>query len=388
MRIVYWLLVGFSFTLSGCGVLFGDDGYFRNRDDDYLKADNMEALKVPPHLNSDAIGELYRVAPLTEEDEIFVRDTDTFDAPRPEPLSANAMREQVRIQRLDENRWILVNVNPGNLWPRIRNFLNVNDLSVENTDVERGLMETSWLSFQDDPDTIDRYQIRIDRGVHPDTSEVHILHMSVDREEATQAELDSWPDTSSSKEREELLLDELAATLASETIEGAGGTSLIAQQMGGEVKARIASVDSEPVLRLRLERARALGTLSHSAEQEGFTVYDSDGSEGVYYLGYRQPRDREPGRIARWFGAERAPAPPPTDYSLNDLREVLPEGFLATPEQAEAARNQLPRAPGYLLVVTENDEGYLEARLRDVYGQRLSTRRAREMLSVLRKNLI
>lgn len=388
MRIVYWLLVGFSFSLSGCGVLFGDDGYFRNREDDYLKADSVEPLQIPAHLNADAVGELYPVAPLTEEDTVFAQDTDRFETPRPEPLSASAMLEQVRIQRLDDDRWILVNVAPGNLWPRIRNFLNQNDLTVESTDVELGLMETSWLSFRDDPDRIDRYRIRIDRGVHPDTSEIHILHMSVNREEATQAELTRWPERSSSEEREAFLLDELAATLASEEIEGAGGTSLIAQDIGGEVKSRIATVETEPVLRLRLNRPRALGTLNHAAEQEGFTIYERDSEAGVFYLGYRKPRDREPGRIARWFGAERAPAPPPTEFSLEDLRAALPDNLLSNPEQAERAREQLGDVPGFLLVLTENEEGVLEARLRDAYGQRLSTRRTREMLSVLRKNLI
>lgn len=388
MRIVYWLLVGFSFSLSGCGVLFGDDGYFRNRESDYLKAESLAPLKVPAHLNSEAPGELYDIPPLTQEDVVFVEDASSFDAPRPEPLSANAMVERVKIQRLDNERWILVNVEPAELWPRVRNFLLANDLTVENTDVERGLMETSWLSFKDDPDLIDRYQIRIDRGVHPDTSEIHIVHMSVERDSATQAQLNSWPEASSSKEREDLLLDELAATLASEDVEGAGGTSLIAQAIGGEVKARLVTVEGEPVLRLNLSRARALGTLSHAAEQEGFTIYDSDGSAGLYYLGYRKPRDSEPGRIARWFGAERAPAPPETQYSLEDLRAVLPQNILASPEQAEAAREKAPEAPGYLLVVTENDEGVLETRLRDAYGQKLSARKARDMLSVLRTNLI
>lgn len=389
MRIVYWLLVGFSFSLSGCGVLFGEEGYFRNREDDYLKADSLEPLKLPDNLDGATLGQLYDVPELTQEDVSFVQDTSDFEVPRPEPLSSNALVERVKIQKLDDERWILVNVEPGELWPRVRSFLSSNNLEVASTDTDRGLIETEWLSFKDDDSNqINRYRIRIDRGVQPDTSEIHVTHMSLDRESASQAQLNAWPDESTSKERENWVVDELAATLASEELDSLGGTSLIAREIGGNIKARSAMVEGEPVLELELQRARALATLSHSATQEGFTIYDSAPEEGLFYLGYRQPRASEPGWLARLFGAEKNPKPPETDYSLAELRDVLPESLLSSPEQAQSAREQRPEAPGYLLILKEQDSGVLEARLRDAYGQRLAPRRARELLSVLRKNLI
>ncbi|WP_051235156.1 outer membrane protein assembly factor BamC [Marinimicrobium agarilyticum] len=388
MRIVYWLLVGFSFTLSGCGVLFGEDGYFRNREDDYLKADSLEPLKVPEALNREALGQLYDVPALTREDLAYAQDTQDFEAPRPEPLSVNALQEQVKIQRLEDDQWILVNVDPAELWPRIRAFLADNNLEVASTSTDLGLMETSWVSFKDDPSRIDRYRIRIDRGVQPDTSEIHILHMSLNRDSATQAQLTSWPEESASEEREGFLVDELAASLAAEDMGAAGGTSLIAQNIGGDVKARIVNVDGEPVLELELSRARALATLSHSAKQEGFTIYDSAPQDGLFYLGYREPPNKSPGWLARLFGAEANPQPPQTRYSLAQLRDALPEGMVTTPDQADAAEKRLPKAPGYLLILSEGAGGVLKARLRTAYGERVSARKARDMLSVLRKNLI
>ena len=387
MRIVYWLLVGFSVTLSGCSALFGDEGYFRNREDDYLKADSLPSLKVPETLNQEAVGQLYPIPELTEEDVVYAADTVEFETPRPEPLSSSALVEQVKIQRLDDQRWILVNVDPAELWPRIREFLSDNSLQVASTDTDLGLMETAWLSFKDDPDRIDRYRIRIDRGVQPDTSEIHVLHMSLDRESATQAQLSDWPDQSSDQERESWMVDELAASLAAEDMGAAGGTSLIAQNIGGNVKARVTSIETEPVMVLELSRARALATLTHAAQQQGFVIYDSDAARGEYYLGYREPPEKEPGWFARLFGAEKDPKPPETRYTLSDLREALPEGLLSSPEQAEEARKALPKAPGHLLIVTE-DEGRYLVRLRGAYGERMSARKTREMLTVLRTNLI
>src|SRR5690625_5690193 len=146
-RIFYGLLAAFSLTLSGCGVFFGDDGYFRNRADDYLKADSIEPLKVPPHLNSEAPGELYVIPPLTEDDFAFVEDTDRFDVPRPRGLSANALVERVKMLRLGAGQWIVVKVQPGQDWQQMSNFLYSNDLQVACTDSKQGRRETGGLSF-------------------------------------------------------------------------------------------------------------------------------------------------------------------------------------------------------------------------------------------------
>lgn len=387
MRTLYCLLVGMSLFLSGCGTFFGEDGVFRDREEDYLKAGSIEPLQVPDHLQAGHLGERYRVPALTREDRAYAQDLEEFEVPRPEPLSASALREQVKIQKLGEERWILVNVEPAELWPQIRAFLADNGLEVASTDTELGLMQTRWLSFKDDPDRIDRYRIRIERGVQPDTSEIHVLHMNLDREEATQAQLNSWPEQSSSAERESWMVDELAATLAAQDLGTAGGTSLIAQNIGGEVKAGIDNVDGEPLLRLELNRPRAMATLTHAAQQEGFAIYDSASDEGFFYLGYREP-EGEPGWLASLFGADGDNPPPETPYSLAELRDALPSGLLANPSQAEVAEERLPDAPGYLLVVTNEGSGAVEARLRTPYGERLSPRRTRELLAILRQNLI
>jgi outer membrane protein assembly factor BamC len=136
------LLLALSISFTGCGVLFGDEGYFRNREDDYLKADVIPPLKVPSDLDSSALGELYVIPPITEVDEVFRPDSTRYTVPRPQPLATNMLEEQVRIQRLGSDRWILINVPPGEVWPRVRNFLSLNGLTVERADIGLGLIET------------------------------------------------------------------------------------------------------------------------------------------------------------------------------------------------------------------------------------------------------
>src|SRR5690606_32001513 len=232
-----------------------------NREDDYLKADSLPPLQIPNQLNSEAVGELYQVPPVTDDDASFVEDTDHFSVPRPRPLSANALVERVKIQRLGEERWILVNVQPGQVWPQVSNFLSSNQLRVARTDINLGLLETGWVSFSEtegESETVHRFRVRIDKGIQPDSSEIHVLHMEVSRAEAP--DVSGWPEQSSSKEREHWLVNEMATNLAAEDIAEAGGTSLVAQAIGGEAKSDLRMVDGEPVLRLQLGRERALAT--------------------------------------------------------------------------------------------------------------------------------
>lgn len=387
MRIFYGLLMLFSLTLSGCGVFFGDDGYFRNREDDYLKADNLAPLDVPATLNKEAPGQLYQVPALTQDDLNFVEDTEHFEVPRPRSLSVNALVERVKIQRLGEERWILVNVQPGRLWPQVSNFLSSNQLRVAGTDIDNGLLETGWVSFDNGNDQVHRFRIRIDKGVQPDTSEIHVLHMGVARTEAP--EVTDWPDHSMSTEREHWLVDALAQQLASEELAEGGGTSLVAQAIGGQAKSEVNMQDGEPVLHLQLNRARALATLSHAVQQQGFVTFDSDIDAGVFYLGYQKPSDKSPGWFGRMLGRGKPKPPPTSRYSLSEILAPLSQPYSSvTPAEATEAERALPAAPGYLLIVTEPKTGEFEARLRNVHGQRIAPRQAREMLSIIRQNLI
>lgn len=392
------LLVALTLPLSGCGIFFGDDGWFRNRSGDYLKADNIAPLKLDENLDKSALGELYPIAPLSMSELESL--PESYDVPRPLPLSANMLEERVKIQRLGGETWILMNVAPGEIWPRLRSFLTVNGLTVIRADTSSGVIETDWVQFKTDLSTYDRYRLQVDQGVQPDTSEIHITHMSIPSGTEPSSAL-SWPAASVDSERERWLLDELAATLASDTTEA--GTSLLAQTIGGTAKAGLASINGEPVLRLRLERTRALGTLSHAAKQEGFSLYESNAAQGIFYVHYRRLDPDGPGWFARkWSGFRNSKAITgvfgvPEDeaitlkspYTLAELSAQLPRGeaFENPPLTNRKQEKNLPDAPGYLIIVTGEDQD-LVVRIRDPYGKRLEARQTREMLTVIRKNLI
>lgn len=379
-------IAGLGFSLSGCGMFFGKDGVFRSREADYQKADNIPPLVLPAGKKSEAMGELYPIPPITASDFGYDPDADNYEVPRPMPLAANSEQENVKIQRVGGESWILINAAPGEVWPRIRNFLNVNTLAVSKADIGKGIIETSWLQFKTDLTTYDRYRLQIDQGVQPETTEIHITHQSVPTAEKPKADT-VWPKRSINGEREKWLLDELAATLASET--GEGGTSLLAQDIGGSVKANLSVLSGEPLMTIKLDRVRTLATLSYAAKKDGFTTFDVDGDAGLYYVEYLNPEENQPGWFKRLLHIGLNPKPPTTPYSLEQLKAKLPTGeaFEKAPRSDRDEEKTNPDAPGYLFVVTGTDGNFV-VRVRDPYGKRLTPHEARELLTVLRKNLI
>lgn len=372
-------------ALSGCG-LFGDS--FRDRGDDYLKAEPIRPIVVPESYKSAPLDELY-VVPNVKSDDFDL--TEEFETPRPQALSANNFSESVKIQKLGEKRWILLNSPPSQVWPRTRNFLATNNLQVEDSDAIVGTIDTAWLQFKTDPDTRDKYRIFVEQGVQPDSTEIHVRHISIAATEPLDAPV-SWPTLSANPERESWMLDELAATLASE--ESTGATSLLAQGIGGGAKISVRTLNGEPVLRMALEFERARATVAHALRSEGFTTFDMDADQGIFYVGYEIPHNPEDdGFLTRWFGGSSSQVVPTTPYTL---AQVLANLQLVDNAENRAifhnldsvnSGKKLKKAPGYLVIV-RGEDAQVDIRIRDAYGNRLPNREAKEKLNIMRRNLI
>lgn len=384
----YSLLACLSFSLTGCGYFFGDKGVFRNRGNDYLKAESLPPLVLPAGANKEALGELYPIPPITASDFGYDATASDFDVPRPMPLSANMLQDNVKIQRVGENAWILVNSAPGELWPRIRNFLNTNNLSVTRADIKQGIIETSWLQFKTDLNSYDKYRLQIDQGIQPETSEIHITHINVPGASKPTVE-PTWPMHSMNPEREKWLLDELAGALASDA--AGSGTSLLAQGIGSATaaKASLGMYKNEPVMTLKLDKVRTMATIAYAAKRDGFQLFEQDAETGVFYVFYKDPEDAKPGWFKRFFHIGLHPKPATTPYSLAQISANMPkdEAFENAPYSIRDDEKVLKHAPGYLVVVTGKEGDYI-VRVRDPYGKRLKPKEARNLITVLRKNLI
>ncbi len=282
--------------VAACSWLFGDDGTFRDRGNDYRQASLEKKLSLPTGIDSDAIYDSYAIPPINDNTSLDKE----FEVPRPEPLSEDVGRETVRISKLANDRWILVNGSPGHVWPRLRGFLSLNQLSVQRVDAANGILETEWIQPAIEGVPKERYQLRIEQGVQRDTSEVYVLQADIG------SGADNWPKNSSNDEREELITTELAQYLANST--NAAAVSMLAQQtINSSGRVNITeNANKEPSINLQLPFPRAWASLRSALDKAGYVIDDLDRSKHYYFVSYseQQANDEEPGFFASLFSSD------------------------------------------------------------------------------------
>jgi outer membrane protein assembly factor BamC len=281
-KYVVMALLANTAVLSGCGWLFGDKGVFRDRSDDYRRATVESPLVVPPGL-SKAVGEedfaiptIAYAAPLEGK----------FEVPRPEPLAGNPEGELVKIQRLEASSWILVEASPGEVWPRVRQFLTTNQLTVVRADATAGIIETAWLQPKSEGAARERYRLRIEQGVQRGSSEVYIV-------QADSRAGDSWPAQSSNGERESEMIKAVAQFIADNG--SAGAVSMLAQRgLDSKGKAFLRkSPGASAYLELDLSVERAWASFTTALPKAGFTIEDTNHTERQVWVRYEPPKDEE-----------------------------------------------------------------------------------------------
>ncbi len=336
-------------TLSGCSWLVGDDGYFRDRKNDYLSEKVLPPLEVPETLDQYEEDELFLIPEVNNKD---IPD-EAFVVPRPAPLLNAGEGNVVRIQKLGDDRWLLIDLPPSQLWQQVKNFLTENKIPIAEENATGGLLATAWLQRlgEDTPKSKERYRYRIDQGVQRNSSEVYVLQNQLPYAAEIGDGLD-WPAKSTSVEREEWMGNQLAQFLAN--LDGAASVSLLAQGIGSASKITMSRDDNgQPLIELNLPFDRAWASIGQALKKADYNVMDLDRSKGLYFVSF-QPEiiAEKPGFFARLFGAD-VPEQVKEDYifdvvnSEQGVRIQVSDSAQAKLDSS-AARALLERLKGFL----------------------------------------
>ena len=258
-----WILLLTVVVASGCT--------WRDRANDYRQASLSKPLALPEGVNSTALHDSYRVPGI----ESHVVLPGEFAVPKPDPLIKDTEQGVVRIQKMGDDRWILLDGTPGQIWPRLRGFLNLGGFPVARTDAVNGLIETGWVQPRGELPR-ERYRFRIDQGVQRGTSEIHVLQSVVENDQGR------WPRGSFSEQREQEMTMALAQYLADS--EAASSVSMLAERnadAGGKI---FLETGNDPHIRLLLPFERAWASLANALEKSGFIIDDLNRSEGRYWV--------------------------------------------------------------------------------------------------------
>ena len=277
---------------SGCGWLG-----IRDRSDDYLLAQETEPTVVPEKMHSASLGQLY---PIPQIDTQSVTQ-DSSEVLRPQPVSANTFEQLVKIQKIDDQRWILINSAPSELWPHIRNILNRNGIPTAQAVGSAGIIETIWLSYHSDPDNEHRFRLSIAPGVQLNSTEIFVLHQQQSRDGESN---NSWPEQSNSETKEQDMLSLIANELAAQP--DYASVSLLAREIGGDSKVEIVNPEvADPYILSRLAFDRSWASVNYSAARGGFTIIDMDRSQGLFLVNYsKQTQDDQESVFEGWFGRD------------------------------------------------------------------------------------
>lgn len=372
-----FLALAVSSSLTGC--------IFRDRSEDYQRTGSIKPITLPEGVTSVPLEPLYPIPEVQEQSAFYDIRTDGFVVPRPEQMSAEGEKSKIKIQKVGELRWILAEAPTSQVWPLTQSFLSRAGINVAQSAPSTGLIQTDWVVFKADPDIRNQFRIRIEKGLRPETTEIHVLQHQVEGERAT---FDSWPEKSTNPERESWLLDELANALAGDIDNKAA--SLLGQAVGGSTKAELFMDGTEPALRLRVPRSRAWATMAHSLTREGFIPWDEASDKGVFYAQFRD-ESKKRNWFIRLFTFEPASATKEAPHTLDEvLTHLSPQEEvrrLFGEMEGAAFGEPLEKSYGYLVVLYPEGNDYI-VKVRNARGERIDLADNKRMLTVLRRNLI
>jgi outer membrane protein assembly factor BamC len=301
-------------STSGCGWIWGKEGYFRDRGSDYLEARQTAPMQLPSDVQSKRLDPLLPV-PANVAD---AKPADEYDVPRPQALAISGDVSDFSLQKSGESRWLVAQRNPAEVWPTTRQFFENNGFRVAQERPQTGEFVTEWQRADElsasmagslksaAADSETRLRVRIEPGVQRNTSEVFVV--SATRPAGSRADVDFPATGPGNAALEAAVLDQMVASMASSAEQG-GSVSLLAAR-DFDAPSRISLSDDgngNPVLSLGADFDRAWSSVGRALEGGDVRVDDLNRSLGVYYINLAegaQVNEKKPGFFGRLFGSK------------------------------------------------------------------------------------
>ena len=296
MRFISVLLLACLST--SCGWLGGG----APEENSYIDTKPLPPLQIPSDLDDSVVKNPIPVPVIPEQ-----RNASFYPnrPPLPDALYASDNRDEVRLQALDGRNWLVVPEPATTAWPKMKQFFADNGIVLESDRPEVGRLNTAWLSIEDKDyrDVVrtllrnnkrgeeaiaevytgkDRFLIRVEQGLQPQSTEVHIRNENDARGEIAADDVVSLNDLQSNMTTaERSLLNEIGGYIAARVAETT--VSKVALQIGASAKTDLLrNADGVPVLKLYLDRTRAWATLGQAMKNADIQVNEQSSETGEY----------------------------------------------------------------------------------------------------------
>jgi len=320
-----------ALILAGCSGTADDllDPILPEKDAAYKSSKSAPPLEVPPDLSSATLNDRMLVPSLAPG-------TATYSAyaAGSQVASANGsgvlpQLSGVRVERAGSERWLIVDVPPGAVWPKVRDFWLSQGFLVQMEDPSIGIMETDWAEKRVQFDgggvsnffsklssqlygtaTRDMYRTRLEHGVIPGTTEVYVSHrgaeyvstgkVSRSLDATGSEEVYIWQPRPSDPELEVEMLNRLVIVFG---LKQDTAANLVASAPERPPRAYIVrDGEGSSALDLQDNFSRAWRRTGLALDRVGFTVEDRDRSRGLYYVRYIDTDKADSGKEDSFLG--------------------------------------------------------------------------------------
>jgi outer membrane protein assembly factor BamC len=298
-KVVVTALAG-MLLLTACSTA---DKKTSGREVDYKKSRATESLEVPPDLTSTTIEE----APAMLES--ATTSLSEFNEGRPSAGVSTVLPDQknMHVQRDGNQQWLVIQGEPAQLWPRVRDFWVQQGFLIETEDPRVGIIVTGWAEnradIPQDPirnvlskvidsvysaATRDQYRVRLEKGVTPDTTEIYLTQRGMEEVvTGTPGEgTTTWKPRPTDPELEAVMLKRLMVYLG---VEEQKAQAMLAGQTEQKARAHLITGADESMLVISEDFSRAWRRTGVALDRVGFAVEDRNRAEGTYFVRYSDP---------------------------------------------------------------------------------------------------
>ncbi|MEE9343330.1 MAG: outer membrane protein assembly factor BamC [Gammaproteobacteria bacterium] len=319
--------------LAGCSIV---NRVFPDKSNDYLAAQDVKKLEVPPDLNSKKLTDDL-VVPSRKASEATVEGVPASNADIPPetvtdsgvnsasdqetpatPTSSDHRR--VIFKKDGQHYWLMIKDAPANVWGQARQFWLEKDFELTLDDATVGVLETDWINsraitpgtgkrsllgrvFSNEAASVyrDRYRMRVEQGQTAGTTEIYIKHQGIEEVlEGTDEEIpvSRWIPRPSESGLESEMLKRLMLSLGASVYDAQHPEMATKknQKVAEGMQPEIIGVQSElkksgfgkTTIELGQGFQLAWGTVGKAIKSAGIPIDDLNRSKGVYYV---QPED-------------------------------------------------------------------------------------------------
>jgi outer membrane protein assembly factor BamC len=295
------VMVTAASILTGCGMLpsmpfiGGDD---KPKKTTYIDLRPQAPLEVPADLRQVKPSQVSAIPAIGEQ-----RNASYYPnrPPLPDAKYASDNRDEVRVQRLGSRSWLVIPESPTTAWPKMKQFFADNGIVLIDDRPDVGRLNTAWLEDTSSParDIVrtlmqrarseaglesgeDRFLLRVEQGMQPQSTEVHLRHDNDELNGVVAPDLLRVQEVNSDLvAAEKALLEQIGGYVAARVAEST--VSKVALQIGSQPKSDMRrNADGIPELSFFLDRKRALASLTQSLRNAGVLINSEDSDAGRF----------------------------------------------------------------------------------------------------------